>query len=840
MSIAALPRLFLALFNAHRRAPGQALLMILALALSVAVVVAIDLAVDSARSAFAQSRLALTGSASHQIISDAGMVPDEWLAQLRSQGMRQSAPVIDVEAQHSASGRRFKLFGVDPLSETRLRPWLARTGSGPLASPIVELIGDSNAVVLPQSLARALDVDVGAPLAILVDGHRASFMVRAVLADDSLPASAGDWALVDISGAQKALGSAGYSRIDLQIDTATAARVAAELPPALRLLATADQDRDLAQLSRAFEINLQALSLLALLVGLFVVFQTFSFLTLQRRPLIGLWRALGVSRSMLISLLLGEAALVGLLAASLGILAGMALGKLLLTGISGTYAELYARGPAALSIAPVLLLKALLLALVGALLAVLLPLLEVLSQTTLQALGRGAAATAQTAAGRIRALALPSLLLFIGGLIGLYYGPQTLIGAFVALFACLLACLGLVPWLAYGLLRVLERRVNRGPVLPIWLLAGTRRGLGRTGIALAALCLAIATVIGMSSMIYSFRSALGVWIDRSLQADIYVSARGRSVLPPELVDLARTLPGVTALSRTRRRASVLDSGPVDIIGLDLPLDGRDGFDWIGQPSPSVWADFAAGDALVSEPLAHRLELQVGAKLTLPGVDGNQAVRIAAIYRDYASAQGAITLALDHFKRRFEDRSIGAIGIYASAQALPAISARLRQALVDEAGLQVISAADIRTRTLAIFTRTFAVTDLLRLLAGVIAVVAVLGALSALAIERRPEFALLRSLGLSQQRLLRLQWLQSSLLGLIAALLALPLGIGLAWLLIEVINRRSFGWSMQLSLPWGQLLAAIAIAVISAMLAGTLPARREGARSLAQQLRGGSP
>ncbi len=123
---------------------------------------------------------------------------------------------------------------------------------------------------------------------------------------------------------------------------------------------------------------------------------------------------------------------------------------------------------------------------------------------------------------------------------------------------------------------------------------------------------------------------------------------------------------------------------------------------------------------------------------------------------------------------------------------------------------------------------------MRLLAGLIAVVAVIGALSALAIERRREFALLRSLGLASGRLLRLQWLQASLLGLMAGLLALPLGIGLAVLLIEVINRRSFGWSMQLQLPWDQLLAAIAIAVVSAMLAGTWPARQQRKGSLAQQ------
>lgn len=838
----ALPRLLQALINAHRRAPGQALLMLLALSLSVAVVVAIDLSIDSARSAFTEARRTLSGSATHQIVSDGAPVPGTLLAELRRQGVRASAPVIDIEAAHAAGKLRLRVFGIDPLSEAQLRPWL--TGAGNVSGQdggrdYSTLIGDADGALLPRALARQLRLSVGDPLLLSIDGRTVEFSVRALLADDALPAASANWIVLDIAAAQRALNTDGYSRIDLVLDNATAARLAGTLPLGLRLLATAEQDRDLALMSRAFEINLKALSLLALLVGLFVVFQTLSFLTLRRGAVIGLWRAIGVDRRTLAALLLGEAALVGLIAGLLGIVLGILLGRVLLVGIGVTYADLYGRGAAGtLSVAPLLLAKALLLSIGGSLLAVLLPLHEVLTQTAMQALGRTRSTLAADDSGarRIRALALPSLVLFGIGALALKLGPDNLITAFSALFVCLLACLGLVPWLAWALLRMLERSLRDGAVLPLWLLAGTRRGLGRTGIALAALTLAIATVIGMSSMIHSFRSAVSAWIERSLQADVYVSASGRGALAPELIDAAGALRGVSAVGRNRRSQRMLDSGPIGVVGLDLPIAGRGSFDWIAGDESAVWQALATGDAVISEPLATRLKLAPGDSLILPAADGPARVRIAAIYRDYASSQGVLTLDLAHYQRLFADPQVGAIAIYADPDSVPAMVAALQARAERFPGVQVVSAVDIRTRTLAIFARTFAVTDLLRLLAGLIAVVAVVGALSALAIERRREFALLRSLGLASGRLLRLQWLQASLLGLMAGLLALPLGIGLAVLLIEVINRRSFGWSMQLQLPWDQLLTAIAIAVASAMLAGTWPARQQRKSSLAQQLR----
>jgi putative ABC transport system permease protein len=837
-------RLVRALWNAHRRAPAQALLMLLGLALSVAVVVAIDLAVDSARGAFLDSRRALSGAATHQLIADGGEVPAAQLVALRAEGLWRSAPLIEREALHTESGTRLRLLGIDALSEAALRPWLAgRLGAADDASVGINpaaLIGRADAALLAQPLAARLGLNAGDSFTLRIDGRSIEFVLLATLTAERLPAGSGAWVLVDIAAAQRATGLTGYSRIDLVTDAERAQALAAQLPLGLRIVATAEQDSELAAMSGAFEINLKALSLLALLVGVFVVFQTLSFLALQRRRLLGLLRALGVQRSEVARLLLGEAAVVGLLAGAVGIALGIGLGSALLQGLARSYSELFYRVEvSALALSGFTLLKAAALALGGALVAVLLPLRDALGVPVLDALGRPSAALREPDA-RLRALLWPSVLLFAAGLALIRYAPQGLFWGFAGLFACLIAGLGLIPWAARHLLRALEWRLRAAPVLMQWLVAGSRRTLGRTGIALAALSLAIATVIGMSSMIHSFRVALNGWIERSLQAEVYLSAGGRSALPAELVERASMLDGVLGVGLTRRSQRLPPSGPLEVVGMQLPPRGRAGFEILAGDVDGLWAAFEAGDALISEPLATRLRLGVGDALSLPTAQGARDFRIAAIYRDYSSPQGVVTLALPHYRRAFADEAVGALGLYAEAEDAAALATTLRGWAKDDPTLQVVTAAEIRAVSLEVFARTFAITDVLRFLAGLIAVVAVLGALSALAIERQREFALLRAIGLTPAQLQRLQLLQGGALGLLAGVCALPLGLGLAVLLIEVINRRSFGWSMRLDLPWGQILTALAVSTLAALLAAWWPARRAVGASLVKQLRGGGP
>lgn len=843
-------RLWRSLFNAHRQHPSQALLVLAGLALSIAVVVAIDLTITSARTAFELSRQALGGQASHQLLAEGGFIGEEVYTRLKLEhDLRRAAPVLEGSAT-VGDGVRVQVLGVDPVAEAGIRPWVGRALAGPTADAsgqdnatsgvgvLPSLLGRDDVAIVPEALADNLSVAAGDTLVLRNAGRAQALGVVAVLPRDRTPQGAEAVVLMDIPAAQRVLGRAGQlSRVDVVLEDADAARIAAGLPVGLSLAATLERDAALGAISAAFETNLRALSLLALLVGVFLVFQTLGFMALRRRGLIGLWRAIGVSRGELARLFLGEALVLGLVAGVAGIALGIWIAGQLLETVTRTYDDLYYRvAVGQLTLAPAVFAKAGLLALGGALVGAAWPLRDALSVPPLANLRR--TGQALSTARRVRRGLWPALaLMLLAGLV-LWQAPPTLGVAFVAIFAMLIAALGLVPALALGLLVLAERVLGpRLPVLGRLLLSGTRLGLDRTGIALAALALAIATLIGMGTMIHSFRTGVSDWISQSLQADLYLShASGEDALPDGLARQLADLEGVEALSLTRRRNVMADGGPMAVLAVEMARRGFAGYDFVAGTPEAAWEGFQAGQLLVSEPLATRLGLAVGDTFALPTPRGLEPRRVAAVYRDYTSSQGVATIRRADYLALYDDPRVNAIGVYAFPGREGEAARSVREAVAGVDAVSLVSARDIREQTLQVFQRTFAVTDLLRLLAGVIAVVAVLGALLALQLERLREVVLMRAIGVGAAALARLQLWQAMLLGGLAGVLAIPLGVMLAALLIRVVNRRSFGWSMPLELPWGQIAFALALALVASLVAGLLPARRAARMPLAATLR----
>lgn len=814
-------RVLRALLGIHPRQPLQALLMLAGLGLAIGVVVAIDIATGSAREAFLDARRGLSGDSSHRLQALDGRLDETLYADLRRAGLA-AAPLLEGEI-NSAHGR-LPLLGVDPLSEWQLRPGLLRdAGGGDLLQP--------DAVALSRPLARRLGLAEGDRLRL---SGTLTLQVAAVLGAER----AAESVLADIGLAQRLLRAEGQlSRIDLRIGPEQVPALLPMLPADTWLEASAEADDRILGMSRAFEINLKALSLLALLVGVFLVFQSLGFLGLRRRPLIARLRALGVSRPMLARWLLAEAALIGLGAALLGLLLGLLLALPLQQGLARSYGALfYEVGAVAARLDAPTALKALLLGLAGALLAAWRPLREALSVEPLEGLRETSLERSSNRAHQARRG--PALLLGCASLGLLALGPDQLLLAFAALFGLLIALLGLLPPLAAALVGGLRGLLaGRAPVRTELLLASVQRGLSRTGTALAALTLAVATLVGMSAMIDSFRGSVQRWIERSLTAEVYLSPAPGERLPAELIDQLRGLPGVEAVSTSLRRQLSVDSGPLWLVAHDLPPRGFAGFDILRGDDGALHARFRRGEILIGEPLASRLQLEPGDSLLLPTARGPQALRIAAIYRDYASPQGTVAIDRGHYVELFQDPSISSAALFASAGRLADLDAALPVLLAQHPQLRLSRASEIRERSLEVFARTFAVTDILRALAGLIAAVAVFGALSALQLDRQRELALLRCLGYPPAALFRLQLGQGLLLGALAALFALPLGALLAALLTEVIQQRAFGWSMQLRFGPGPLFGSAALALICATLAALWPAARLARAPLPQLLRG---
>ena len=241
----------------------------------------------------------------------------------------------------------------------------------------------------------------------------------------------------------------------------------------------------------------------------------------------------------------------------------------------------------------------------------------------------------------------------------------------------------------------------------------------------------------------------------------------------------------------------------------------------------MWSEFAKNDVvIISEPYAYHHDLEVGDLLHLPTDGGKVAFKIAGVFYDYGSDQGVVTMHRATYDRHWNDRVVSSFSLYLrDGVDVESFVDRLNSNQLMHHSLRIRSNRTLRQKSLQIFDRTFVITDVLRLLAICIAVVGILGALMAIQLERAKEFAVLRATGLSPKQLWGLVTTESGLMGLAAGVIACPLGLVMAWVLIFIINRRSFGWSMQFHFDLDPWLTALVLSIVAALIAGLYPASR---------------
>jgi putative ABC transport system permease protein len=733
-----------------------------------------------------------------------------------------------------APGYVYHLLGVDPLAEQAIRPFL-----GDVAGGVAELLVEP-AVWASAEAAAELGVAAGDTLIIAAAGRTLPVRLAGVLeAEDRFSARALRHVLVtDIATAQALLRTHRLSRIDLRIAEGDAGRttlaaIDAALPAGARVVAAGTRADALLEMTRAFRINLTALSLLAVVFGVFFIFNAITFSVVQRRTLFGTLRALGVTRGQLLGTILGEAALLGAIGGALGVVLGVALAQALVGFVATTINDLYfAVTVRELAISPWALGRGAALAIGGALLGALPPALEAVGVQPRSALLRSALESRLRRA--LPRVALAGVLLAaLGAALLVPRAPLAL--GFAGLFAIVIACALLVP-LATSLLMRAARPAATLAAGPLGRLAttGVTTALSRTSPALAALMVAIATTVALGVMIGSFRASVVAWLDTTLQADLYVSAPGlvasrpEGALEPTLVERLSAAPGVAAVATFRTVELLMAGGPIRLGALEpAGAPTRATYRFAAGEREQAWRDFAAGDALVSEPLAYRLGLRVGDSLAIPTDRGARAVRVAGVVYSYGPDPGIVTLHRSAYDALFDDRSVGSLAIYAAAGVdVDALGATLRTVAAD-AGQNVNIRANraLRDASLEVFDRTFLITAVLRVLAFIVAFVGVLAALAALQLERAREFGVLRALGVTPVQLRTLVTAETGLMGFAAGLVAIPVGALLAAIMIFVINRRSFGWSLDMYFPAAVAWQAVLLAVAAALLAGIVPARR---------------
>ena len=828
------------------RRPGYTALMVLGVALGVAVVVAIDLANESARRGFTLSTEAVAGKATHVIVGGPSGVPEAVYRQARAEwGLRFATPVVEgyaILVDHDGAG--VQLLGIDPIASA---PFQTLLPSGMVSQPGFDRFYlDPSAVLLSSRLAERLGAGLGDSLTVQVNDRLASLTVLGILRspDPSQLAGLDNIILMDVASAQELLGMVGrLSRIDVMATAEVAEGIASRLPLDLRLAPATEQTEATAQLASAFQLNLSALSLLALVVGMFLIYNTVLFSILRRRTVLGILAALGVTPVQVFASVVLEAAV----ASAVGGVIGIGLGRLLAAATvrltTQTITDFYfLTTVTGVSLDAGTVLKGIGLGVGAGILGAAAPALEAAGVPPVSAMQRSS--LEQRLRQWLPWLTGTGFALGVLGA-GLLMLTPRLSANFLGIFAVLLGVALVVP----AAVVILVRGIS--PVL-VLLFGGLGRmaartvvgALSRTSVAIAALMVALAVTIGVSLMISSFRGTVENWLGLTLRADLYVSApqaggtRPSAALSRALVDRIAAVPGVQDVETFRAVTVQSEFGAIALSVADARRE-RDArlYRFADGTPQEVWRQVVDGAVLVSEPFAVRHALPVsGGQVEIATDRGSQIFPVVGVFYDYSSDQGVVLMSDTVYRRFWDDQAISSLGVLTTAGApVSDVAQGVRRAL-DGTGLLVQENAAIRDRALAIFDRTFAITAALRLLAVVVAFIGILSALMALLLERRRELATLQALGLEPGDLWRLAFLETGIMGLASGVFAAPIGYALAVILVSIINLRSFGWSLQLaSDPW-LYIQAIGVGLGAALLAAVYPTWSLGRMSVAEGLR----
>ncbi len=834
------------------RRPWQSALMILGITLGVAVVVAVDLANAGASRAFDFSTDAISGRATHEIVAGPEGLDEALYVRLRRQGaLRVAAPIVtDYVSSPQLGDRPFQLLGVDPFAEPPFRDYLWQTGDTPIAG-LTDFFSEPGALLISTDVAEQYGLERGARITLDVAGVAHDAFVAGLLQPpqgDNLSRRALDGIiLADIATAQELLRRVGrLKRVDLiLLGDEAVAHISQLLPVGVRVQAVKARTGTVKQMTAAFRTNLMAFSLLALFVGLFLIYNTMTFSVVKRRPLFGTLRCLGVTPREIFALVTSEALIVGLVGSGLGLLLGIAMGRNALSAVTQTIADLYfVLTVRSVGIPVASLVKGGLIGVVATVLTASLPAWEAASVSPRVALSRS---SLESKTRHAVVWAAVGGLATLGVGVGLLALPtRSLVIGFGSLSTVVLGFALLTPLATSLFMRGATHVCGR-----IWGSLGRMaprdvvNSLSRTSIAVAALMIAVSVTIGVSLMIGSFRHTVVTWLEHALQGDVYVQApsfkatRNVRTLDPAVVQIVERASGVAKVELIR--AVNVDSpvGPVYVeagnsadYGTGLLYKSADG-------SPEeTWEKVRNGAVIVSEPFANRLGLLPrGDTITLYTNKGPRTFDVVGIYYDYASSEGAVIMSMDDYRHFWNDDAITALAVILEPGAdADSVARDLTKSLAPVQRVFVRPNQALRNDVLAVFDRTFAITGALQMLATTVAFIGVLSALLSLQLDKRRQLGILRAVGLTVRELWGMVLLETGLMGTVAGLLAIPTGYTLSLILIYIINQRSFGWTLQMLVEPKPFIQAFGVAIVAALLAGVYPAYRMGKMVIAEALR----
>jgi putative ABC transport system permease protein len=793
----------LAVLLSHwRRHPMQLATLLIGLISATALWSGVQALNQQARISYDRAAATFGGTRTAALVGRSGATfPQQLFVDLRRAGWPVS-PVLEGRVQ--IGGRSLRLLGIEPITLPAAvgnAPAIGKAGLQPFLTPPGETL------VAPEMLSD-LNLPEGAMPELSGGMVLPPLCVQAQLVPGVL--------VVDIGIAQKLLNLPDQvSR--LLIGSAKTPRAALEsvVGDRLRLIGP-EAESDLERLTDSFHLNLTAFGLLSFVVGLFIVNSAIGLAFEQRRPMLRTLRACGVSARQLNTMLLVELVSLALAAGAVGLICGYLIAAALLPDVAASLRGLYgAQIPGQLTLRPQWWIAGFAISILGALAASTASLVKAVRLPVLVAAQPYAWQQAQHRWLLLQSALALAIFAAAGGL--LWFG-DSLVAGFAVLAALLLGAALALPALLEIVLFWGQRSAHRA--LAVWFWADSRQQLSGLSLALMALLLALAVNVGVGTMVESFSRTFVVWLDGRLAADVYLNAADNTQAA-EIKAWLKRRPEVTAILPGGRADSQIDGAPIEMFGLaDHPTISDH---WpLLQSTADSWDRLRGGNAgLASEQLARRLKLSVGDRIEIITPGGNWPMEVVGIYADYGNPKGQIAVDIDALIRHFPDIPQTRLGLRVAASAIPA----LMSALQDRFGLDdrnLLDQVTLKAESTRIFNRTFAVTAALNAFTLGVAGVALLTSLLTLSQSRLPQLAPLWAIGITRRRLAAIELLKTMSVALITAVLALPLGLAVAWCLIAVVNVKAFGWRLPFHVFPLQLLELIGVAMLAALLAALLP------------------
>jgi putative ABC transport system permease protein len=822
------------------RHPALTALNIVGIALGVTVFLSIQIINHSALESFRASVDIVAGKADLEVVGD-GLRFDEQAYPIvaNDPDIAAATPTVeDVASLTDHPGEYLQLLGIDIFSNGPLRTFELHDAKNQKPD-ILAFLRDPKIIALTRKLSTRLGLHIGDPLRVETQTGTETFHIGYILDfGEDAPGADEHLSVMDIANVQENFRHVGkLSRISALLRpgadfNAVCADLRAKLPANVIVQAPDRRNRQIERMIGAFQLNLTALSLISLLVGMFLIYNTVATAVVRRRHEIGVLRALGLSGLAVQGLFMAEALVLGIAGSLLGLVLGVVMAGQLVGAVSQTITSLYILASIqSLFVSPWIVAAALILCLGAVLLAAWFPAREAAALSPVEALSIGhLEESSARSTGRWLAIGVGLLVLAaMVARLSLTCGPAWL--SFGAALFTLLGFAFFVPSLSV----LFSRWIKPRSILARIAFRHFAQSLHRTSMAIASLVVALAMVVGISTMIFSFRTTVEEWLDRSVQSDLAIGPAAnllignREMIRPEVEQIVAATPHVTYDSYRELRVQIKGQS-VKLISTRLAVTRNiEPFDFVQGDSGHALDDAIHHAAiLVSQPFQRRFHLGLGDTLNLATPTGRRDFKIAGVYVDYTTEGGSILVDWQTYRKFWQDDTINGIGVYInknSGLTAAQLQAELRPKIAPYGDYLIKSNQELRDQVFRIFDQTFSVTYILQTIGIIISALGIFLSLTILVTERRRELSILRAVGASRGQIEALVLWEAGIIGLLGSFLGIIAGLVLAWILSFVINVSFFGWTISWATPWRFLFGLPVAVIAAALVAGYWPARQ---------------